>query len=821
MRITIGHTAVVLTARAAGDIPARAIGRVFASLAELRAAPVGRGGTGVFVGAGRGVRPRFPGDVRVGAHPERSASFALDTCLAWEEAAALRGPVVHEALRRAGDGMVEEAGRFACRELAIAPLPDAPDPRELHAWFAALLAGLRGGLARPNRVEAIHLSVATREAALAAQRVLAGLPPETPAAAPAASARGSGSGAGSGVLSSVVVASEAAPAPGRAREDAAIVTPGVAAASYRAREGAAIVTPGAAPAPDRARGDSVIVTPGAAPAPDRVRGDSVIVTPGAAPAPDRARGDSAVVTPGAAPAPDRARRDTVLVTRGAAPAPGRARRDTVVVTPGAAPAPDRARRDSVVVTPGAAPAPGRARGDSVVVTPGAAPAPGRARGDAPPTLAQIPALKLASGSPASQAGRAESAPGPLAALAADAPITAPEVHRVRDPAGAHGSSPATSPAPVADRHTAEDASLRAPAPAPPPRPASPPTPSAASADAPTAVDIDLRGGRGGPPAPSWTPPTARRTEPTTAPTFRAIRPAQPATDDDLVSQLPHPLAYPWHLAVRRLNPEERLQSLLHAGETIVRAVCGVLLADYLRGPPDDAVVISVKRLTKGTFGDWSKAVDCLAEAVVSRAEPAPFLTGLPHWLANRDPAPWELAKAMVEQRNAMQHGRRALGRAAAQEAADTIEDLLRRYLRTLAWLADYDLVHVVDQALRPGPVFRGHWEFYRGREILPRPTAVSWRGDLLQDHVYLADLRGGRALDVYPFVHVAPDPTLGDDVLVCLERFAARGRAILCRPGAKLTSKVKLTQPVDDPVAANRPFWAGEQPRLVPITVFD
>lgn len=293
------------------------------------------------------------------------------------------------------------------------------------------------------------------------------------------------------------------------------------------------------------------------------------------------------------------------------------------------------------------------------------------------------------------------------------------------------------------------------------------------------------------------------------PLFDTGRARRPPDDASLIEGLPTPFALAWHLALRQTEPEARLKAIQRATDTVLRAVFGVLVCDYLGGPPEAAVDKALKRLSKSKQGDWSKAVEALAGAVISRPEPAPFLVELPYWWVDRADDPNGVAKRLVELRNDDVHWRRGAGATAARDHADAMEDLLRRYLRSLTWLLRYELVTVVDHRLTPDKVFVGYWEIYRGRDLHPAPEHVTWRGDLAEGACYLLDRERGRAMRVDPFIAFAGEGATGERVPFVVEHLPKPNRVVRQRVFANTTEKLALP---DD-------LWAGHQARVEPVEV--
>lgn len=294
-----------------------------------------------------------------------------------------------------------------------------------------------------------------------------------------------------------------------------------------------------------------------------------------------------------------------------------------------------------------------------------------------------------------------------------------------------------------------------------------------------------------------------------------------AHDEAITTRMPYPIAATWHVLTRRVDPVARLQALLHAGEVTLRTLGAFLLTDWLRGAPDPQTTAAVSKLRRPALGDWSKAIEALGRALVARSTPS-FFSELGEWLGARaDDDAHRLTRALVELRNATQHGRIGMGRGAVEQAAAEAEMLLRRLLDSLRWLERYRIVVPNDMALIRRRTFSGHLVIYRGRERYPRFRAATWCGDLIMGGCYLLAPDRTRALGLAPFFAIHPDAGSGDDTLLLLEALPDLKKAQLRQPAGKTDCALPLSFDAPNTNASNG-FWTGGQgERLVTVELLD
>ncbi|MEQ1508345.1 MAG: hypothetical protein ABMB14_39305, partial [Myxococcota bacterium] len=173
----------------------------------------------------------------------------------------------------------------------------------------------------------------------------------------------------------------------------------------------------------------------------------------------------------------------------------------------------------------------------------------------------------------------------------------------------------------------------------------------------------------------------------------------PLVDQLIRTSFPHPVAAAWHRVSLATSSADRIKRLLACLEVLVRVQCVVLLPDYLRGPPDDAVDKTLERLDRPSLGHWVQLLRSLIRAIDDRELP-PFVPEAIAWYGAKG-RPSDAAKRLdelVTVRNDEAHGR-ALSPSEQDDRAAELLSQLRRALGEMGFLASYRPFRILTSSL--------------------------------------------------------------------------------------------------------------------------
>ncbi len=242
--------------------------------------------------------------------------------------------------------------------------------------------------------------------------------------------------------------------------------------------------------------------------------------------------------------------------------------------------------------------------------------------------------------------------------------------------------------------------------------------------------------------------------------------ASAGTAQHLVRRLlPYPMAAAWHRVTLSVSEAERLQRALLCLETVPRVLVALLLPDYLRGEPVDAVEERLLALRRPSLGQWVGLTRELLNALRTRAEseegPPPYLPDALDWAFAADGSlshPMNQLDFLVSRRNSVAHGTTLGGQLQISDQATAFCDDLLAVLATLRWLGRYRVFRVLDQRATRRRTSVGRVQVFQGTEEFTEPVDAEWDAPLLQDAVYLLGPRGDGVLEISPLMQVLADP---------------------------------------------------------------
>ena len=259
----------------------------------------------------------------------------------------------------------------------------------------------------------------------------------------------------------------------------------------------------------------------------------------------------------------------------------------------------------------------------------------------------------------------------------------------------------------------------------------------------------------------------------------------PTNDSGLIDRVvrqeqPYPIAAAWQRVLVARSDSDRIVAVHSATEVVLRALVAMLVPDYLRGPPNDAIDETLKHLEKPSLGVWLSLVQDLVRAIAERNGPSPFLAEAREWLFDERGKPTEsldLLRELVELRN--RHAHDAPSWTGAGRSAVTREHVTRarRSLQLLAWLGKYRLLRAVEQEPTRSWAFRGTIQLLAGHALLTEPIPAEWTARLLPEAIYLTDAAGSGVLELSPLACILPEG--GTDRMFLFKRVHRNGRIVV------------------------------------------
>ena len=239
---------------------------------------------------------------------------------------------------------------------------------------------------------------------------------------------------------------------------------------------------------------------------------------------------------------------------------------------------------------------------------------------------------------------------------------------------------------------------------------------------------------------------------------------EPLIDQLVRTSFPHPVAAAWHRVSLATSSADKIKRLLACLEVLVRLLCVLLLPDYLRGPPDEAVEKTFAYLDRPALGHWVQLLRSLIRALDARQTPAPFMPEVQAWYLTKG-RPSDGAKRLddlVMVRNEEAHGR-ALSVAEQDERAAELLSGLRTVISELAFLGSYRPFRILTSSLSRRSGFSGRVQFLIGVPAQPEPVQGNWPARLFEEGVYLSNPAGTEVLELSPFMQVLHDPGPRED----------------------------------------------------------
>jgi hypothetical protein len=276
---------------------------------------------------------------------------------------------------------------------------------------------------------------------------------------------------------------------------------------------------------------------------------------------------------------------------------------------------------------------------------------------------------------------------------------------------------------------------------------------------------------------------------------------EPLIDQLVRSSFPHPVAAAWHRVSLSTSSADRIKRLLACLEVLVRVLCVLLLPDYLRGPPDEAVEKTLVHLDRPALGHWVQLLRSLVRALEARESPAPFMPEALAWYMSKG-RPSEGAKRLDElvmMRNEEAHGR-ALSVAEQDERAAELLVGLRGVISELSFLAGYRPFRILTSSLSRRSGFSGRIQFLCGVGAQPEPVQGSWPARLFEEGVYLTNPTGAEVLELSPFMQVMHDPGPREDCVFVLAGTQKQKKLVL-KNDSTGTTETKLVTSYDGDVA--------------------
>jgi hypothetical protein len=276
---------------------------------------------------------------------------------------------------------------------------------------------------------------------------------------------------------------------------------------------------------------------------------------------------------------------------------------------------------------------------------------------------------------------------------------------------------------------------------------------------------------------------------------------EPLIDQLVRSSFPHPVASAWHRVSLATSSADRIKRLLACLEVLVRVLCVLLLPDYLRGPPDEAVEKTLVHLDRPALGHWVQLLRSLVRALEVRESPAPFMPEVISWYMTKG-RPSDGAKRLDElvmMRNEEAHGR-ALSVAEQDERAAELLVGLRGVISDLAFLAGYRPFRILTSSLSRRSGFSGRIQFLIGVGAQPEPVQGSWPARLFEEGVYLTNPSGAEVLELSPFMQVVHDPGPREDCVFVLAGTQKQKKLVL-KNDSTGTTETKLITSYDGDVA--------------------
>ena len=292
---------------------------------------------------------------------------------------------------------------------------------------------------------------------------------------------------------------------------------------------------------------------------------------------------------------------------------------------------------------------------------------------------------------------------------------------------------------------------------------------------------------------------------------------EPLIDQLIRTSFPHPVAAAWHRVSLATTSADRIKRLLACLDVLVRVQCAVLMPDYLRGEPDEAVEKTLERLDRPALGHWVQLLRSLVRALDARTLP-PFVPEAVAWYLTKG-RPSDAAKrldALVELRNDEAHGRALSVGEQDQRAAELLAEL-RTVLSDMAFLARYRPFRILTSTLSRSGGFSGRVQFLVGTAPQAEPVRATWPSRLFEESVYLTNPAGSEVLELSPFVAVFHDPGPKEDRVFVAAGTLKQKKLILKNDGTGATETVLVASedgdvPFDAWLAAratHRPWQAN------------
>lgn len=276
-------------------------------------------------------------------------------------------------------------------------------------------------------------------------------------------------------------------------------------------------------------------------------------------------------------------------------------------------------------------------------------------------------------------------------------------------------------------------------------------------------------------------------------------------------QYPHPIASGWMRVGRAGDDFARIKMLESCVNVAARTVLAVCVADYLSGAANDKTDAALRAGLENPADGTLFALLCeLEEALRDRTEPPAFAPESTRWLRTERGTPTEAHRALAAfapLRNDDAHYR-TLTDASRRTLAGTMRSLALQFLAGLDWLTGYRMFRVERAKFSRG-LFKGKLQFFSGAVELGAPVTTDWAGQLSEDAVFLTNRMGDLALDLTPFVAVAPART-GHDGLFVFSGAKKLGPATLRRDDGDESIErhfeAETTLTVADLIARRRPI---------------
>jgi len=229
-------------------------------------------------------------------------------------------------------------------------------------------------------------------------------------------------------------------------------------------------------------------------------------------------------------------------------------------------------------------------------------------------------------------------------------------------------------------------------------------------------------------------------------------------DQTIRRRFPHPIAAAWHRVSLATTDADKIKRLLACLEVYARTLAGVLVADYLTGPPNDSVEKFLHKLDKPSLGHWIGTIRSIIKYQKKAKTVAPFIPEAIDWYLTKG-RPSDQAKLLdelVQLRNDEAHGRALSAAETAARATRLLADM-RRLFTGCGWLAAYRPFRVLTLSLSRRGGFRGQVQFLTGTEALTEPLNATWSARLFENIVYVTNPAGDRFLEVSPLFMVMHD----------------------------------------------------------------